>query len=198
MLTQQHFIIMGTPTALVSCALFLSLRLAQVFSLIRPRNAIPEVSRTDRELKEESLSKQGNVIERSLSDSTIPPKEICDLECLNGGNCEIITQSLDHNNAVPKVCVCPPGYGGLSCQIKTEMCFVYLNQDRYCRNAAPCVTRGGAHCQCDHAHDIGAFAGIECEYPATEYCTDDGSISWTAFCTNGGACDGYIRNLTEP
>jgi biopolymer transport protein ExbD len=145
----------------------------------------------------------------NVAAATTTSNEICDLECQNGGNCEIITQALDHNNVVPKICVCPPGYGGLTCQMTTSVCFVYLQQDRYCRNAAPCrssvttttTTRGqptSHYCYCNNAHTIGAFGGIECEYPATEYCTDDGSISWSAFCTNGGDCLGYVKNATEP
>jgi hypothetical protein len=186
---------MGKPAVSVLLSLvLLSMIPSKVSSLSRAKHDID--IRTNVGSKRTTSQYDDN---RYLSDTaTTPPDEICDLDCQNGGNCEIITQALDHNNVAPKICVCPPGYGGLSCQITTSVCFVYLNQDRYCRNAAPCVTRGGAHCNCDHAHDIGAFGGIECEYPATEYCTDDGSISWAAFCTNGGDCGGYVKNATEP
>ena len=136
---------------------------------------------------------------RFREDDSIPLDEICNLDCQNGGSCEIITMAINHHNVIPKICVCPPGYGGLSCQITTSICISYLNQNRYCRNAAPCVIHGGHNeCDCTAAHDISAFGGIECEYPATEYCTDDSSISRSSFCTNGGSCKGYSINSTQP
>ena len=32
------------------------------------------------------------------------------------------------------------------------------------------------------------FEGLYCEHEATSYCSDDGSVSRTSFCTNGGSC----------
>lgn len=32
------------------------------------------------------------------------------------------------------------------------------------------------------------FEGLYCEHEATTYCSDDGSVSRTSFCTNGGSC----------
>lgn len=188
-----------TAKTLASTSFFLTLSHSASASLLR-RGERSQLIRHDKlwEISSERNA-QNNNIRRIREDDTIPLDEICDLECQNGGSCEIITLAINHHNVIPKICVCPPGYGGLTCQITTSVCMSYLNQDRYCRNAAPCVIHQGHNeCDCTNAHDISAFGGIECDYPATEYCTDDSSISRSSFCTNGGSCNGYSTNSTQP
>mmetsp|Transcript_4746 Transcript_4746/g.6745 ORF Transcript_4746/g.6745 Transcript_4746/m.6745 type:complete len:314 (-) Transcript_4746:297-1238(-) len=143
----------------------------------------------------------------------------CDLNCQNGGKCEVLVQAAEHKNVMPKRCVCPLKYGGVLCDIETDLCFTSGDgEDQYCQNGAPCVlatasgkarmlsSSGDAAndnvnsgenritCDCTQAYGISAFAGLNCAFPATEYCTETASMSYTAFCTNGGACKGYIMN----
>lgn len=57
---------------------------------------------------------------------------------------------------------------------------------------------GGWECDCDQAFKRSAYAGAECEHPATEYCGEEGDAdgdveslvenSRHSFCTNGGGC----------
>jgi|Transcript_3636 hypothetical protein len=135
----------------------------------------------------------------------------CDLNCQNGGTCEELIEAEQHKNVMPKRCICPTGYGGVLCDIETDLCFTSGDgEDQYCQNGAPCVLAAASGkarllnsdadadnrimCDCTQAYGISAFAGMNCAFPATEYCTETASMSYTAFCTNGGACKGYIMN----
>jgi hypothetical protein len=135
--------------------------------------------------------------QRYLSDNNTTNGGACDLTCRNGGKCELLTFSHHHHHALPKRCMCAPGFGGLECEIETSVCFTAFEQDYYCQAGAPCLlSRDGQYdyCDCKQAFDLSAFAGLECDFSATEYCTDNGGLSYVAFCTNGGACETYVQD----
>jgi hypothetical protein len=134
--------------------------------------------------------------QRDLSDKNTT-NGACDLTCQNGGKCELLTFSHHHHHTMPKRCMCAPGFGGLECEIETSVCFTAFEQDYYCQAGAPCLlSRDGQYdyCDCKQAFDLSAFAGLECDFSATEYCTDNGSLSYVAFCTNDGACETYVQD----
>ena len=79
------------------------------------------------------------------------------------------------------------GYVGEHCQIPCS---------KQCRNGGKCVppsntdaTTQEETCACDKAVvDGNPYAGIHCEYGATQSCMTLGSESKHSFCTNGGEC----------
>eukprot|EP00980_Cylindrotheca_fusiformis_P006245 scaffold1336_cov158-Cylindrotheca_fusiformis.AAC.7 len=118
--------------------------------------------------------------------------------CSNGGTC-------DEENP-QKGCKCPAGWTGMSCEFQTneqsnsgeeefEAC-----GDLTCLNGGTCVTTivkdsqgvktAKQHCDCSSAYtDSDIFAGIQCEYKQTSFCSDPGDdISLANFCTNSGTC----------
>lgn len=120
-----------------------------------------------------------------------------DLDCQNGGYCEILTLA-KHHSTLPQRCICQPGFGGLECEIETSVCYNIYSEDRYCQAGAPCLVKDGRdYCDCTQGYDLSAFAGLECEFSATEYCTEDGSLSKVAFCVNGGDCEKYLSDQDE-
>jgi hypothetical protein len=149
----------------------------------------------------------------------IPSRNVleCTQNCQNGGTCIILANSSSgtgsttntnassstvfHNrNTLSQRCACPPGYGGLFCEYHfSAPCFVRFDTEFYCQAESPCVpSRAGGDnhdshfCDCRHANPKSAFAGLDCDYSATEYCTDGESVSRIAFCTNGGSCVTYM------
>lgn len=143
---------------------------------------------------------------RELADSTlhvIPPPNVleCTLTCQNGGSCQALHQALHHNNTVPQRCKCESGYAGLACEIESKPCFNMFGQDFFCQAGSPCVLSNDRnkyqYCDCHQAYSVSAFAGLDCDFSASEYCTDDKSISFIAFCTNGGQCKSYISDDTH-
>lgn len=143
---------------------------------------------------------------RELADSTlhvIPPPNVleCTLTCQNGGSCQALHQALHHNNTVPQRCKCQTGYAGLACEIESKPCFNMFGQDFFCQAGSPCLLSNDRnkyqYCDCHQAYSVSAFAGLDCDFSASEYCTDDKSISFIAFCTNGGQCKSYISDDTH-
>ena len=133
----------------------------------------------------------------------------CTQHCQNGGACVVhhstttvkttsaVASGVSRNSQksiLAQRCECPPGYGGLSCETQVTACFVRFETHFFCQAESPCLANkaGGAFCDCSQANSVSAFAGIDCNFSATEYCTDHGGISRVAFCTNGGACVRYI------
>lgn len=50
---------------------------------------------------------------------------------------------------------------------------------------------GNSICICNAFDLKAAYAGLQCEYEATEYCIIGGSYSLETFCTNGGTCQRF-------
>jgi hypothetical protein len=103
--------------------------------------------------------------------------------------------TMDRRNTLSQRWSCPPGYGGLSCEEPmSTACFIRFDTKFYCQAESPCAknTSGTGFCDCSQANPKSAFAGLDCDYSATEYCTDDASILLIACCTNGGNCVSYI------
>ena len=133
----------------------------------------------------------------------------CDLECKNGGKCEYIPGSLDiikHNaqtGILVQRCKCPPGFGGVGCEIPVERCVQDAKLDPEtgesiatftCElSGLPCdhLPDGSASCACHVADAVDAnFAGNACRRWNTEYCTGelDMNSETIYLCTNGGKC----------
>ena len=117
----------------------------------------------------------------------------CDLECSNGGYCALVAGTeqeigkMAQSGQLIEVCVCRPGFTGLTCESINEECVL---PDRICHNKVPCIRRpdtGDWGCDCSVADSISEFAGRMCRKPITEYCPGkfdpDSAFS---FCTNGG------------
>jgi EGF-like domain len=127
----------------------------------------------------------------------------CDLECSNGGYCTLLDGTeaeLAHkaqSGMLIEVCVCPPGYTGVTCENVVEECTL---PERTCHNKVPCrkITSSSSSsftgewsCDCSLAESISNFAGRMCRDPITEYCTGKFTHnSALSFCTNGGRCLG--------
>jgi hypothetical protein len=126
----------------------------------------------------------------------------CDLECTNGGYCTLIegsTVDLAREAQAGKlieICVCRPGFTGVSCEIAVEECEF---PEHKCHNGVSCTAqdtlmKNGTTeiswvCDCSVADSLSEFAGRMCRDPITEYCT--GAFDPHAarsFCTNGGRC----------
>jgi len=122
---------------------------------------------------------------------------LCDLQCLNGGTCTVLSVEDQALYNVPELCICSPAFSGITCELNNDMCFETDNgEDRHCLNGAKCVdgidSKGHTIkvCDCDQAFQKSTFAGVQCEHPATAYCTHDNitAITGNSFCTNGGTC----------
>jgi len=123
---------------------------------------------------------------------------ICDLECQNGGYCQLginepdQTHDLTHlfkNVEGYKTCVCPQGYGGSLCEIKKSDC-----GSHHCYHGGTCITREiegvtQFHCDCTSAHsDDKSYAGRFCQFEATSFCSKSEDQNGQLFCVNGGTC----------
>jgi hypothetical protein len=141
------------------------------------------------------------------------PHTECTLECHNHGVCrkgakdlsllktlgvnrmdglgETYSENFEH-------CVCPPGYVGLTCEHKMDVC---PGGNQVCMNGAQCIPETSIlgyaltfGCDCSKARDpLHKFSGASCEYVSSEFCTVDGTkplkgVGENAFCTNGGKC----------
>lgn len=137
----------------------------------------------------------------------------CTQHCQNGGTCVVLhsktmtsttsavpsrVHSSSQKSILKQRCKCPPGYGGLSCETPVTACFSRFETKFFCQADSPCLANkaGSAFCDCSQANSVSVFAGIDCDFSATEYCTDDGGISKLAFCTNGGTCVTYVDDDT--
>jgi len=129
----------------------------------------------------------------------------CALDCANGGLCVVGVRDpveAEHFHhawsqldiASHQRCLCPPGYGGPTCESSSEECG---EDGDLCYHGGSCVettiSSGGTrttdyHCDCTTAGDDDGnlFAGQFCQYVSSDICsaTDD-----NLFCVNGGTCD---------
>jgi len=110
--------------------------------------------------------------------------------CVNGGTC--------HPDHVLGECTCPSHWTGLRCEIPVEEATVdnsnVCSDDDdgvfVCQHGGRC---DGTGCNCEMAIEGGIrYDGINCEFPATAYCSDPNadsvSLSQVDFCVNGGKC----------
>jgi hypothetical protein len=137
----------------------------------------------------------------------------CTLECHNHGVCRkgakdltlLKTLGVNRLNGLGETysenfehCVCPPGYVGLTCEHKMDVC---PSGNQVCMNGAQCIPETSIMgytltfgCDCSKArHPDHKFAGASCEYVSNEFCTVDETkplkgVGEDAFCTNGGKC----------
>jgi len=91
-------------------------------------------------------------------------------------------------------CECDDGYDGEDCTMPFVTC---RDGSRKCYNGSECrrnrerdsVTgEHGYSCDCSKAYGVSSFAGIQCEYSATQECEIGVDNSAYKFCTNGGKC----------
>jgi len=103
------------------------------------------------------------------------------------------TQDFEH-------CQCPPGWVGLYCEAKMNVC---PGRSNVCLNGGGCVLSDSDpsnpfnyECDCSKADENdGRYAGKYCQYRATSFCTVDGRKSKNdAFCTNDGVCRDYVKH----
>ncbi|KAL7567795.1 hypothetical protein ACA910_000547 [Epithemia clementina (nom. ined.)] len=101
-------------------------------------------------------------------------------------------------------CVCEPGWSGLNCDVKMDIC---PGRSMICLHGSTCILSnitGEFECDCNTANEGGLkYAGKYCQYHSTAYCTPDGlkpkTRSSDAFCTNNGKCRDYVpRNGLHP
>lgn len=142
------------------------------------------------------------------------PNVSCDLNCQNGGNCQLGLQTLEHageytKNAsiVEPHCQCTSGFSGDLCEIDANdaeesrsssisslppaECGPYQ-----CMHGGTCVQQPIAgtnlmafHCDCTTAigdDGITKYAGRFCQAPSTQHCSND--HNGYQFCVNGGTC----------
>jgi hypothetical protein len=98
-------------------------------------------------------------------------------------------------------CKCEPDYAGNDCSLRVEFCPESVDpadSASTCLNGGRCVakeivgTNGPMdvwRCDCTTATGAAAaFAGTQCEFPATTSCLTGGATSDYSFCVNGGEC----------
>ena len=125
-------------------------------------------------------------------------KASCPQQCQPFGTC------------VDGECKCNDGFTGIDCSIPYETC---PDEKRTCYNGATCTRlnvefakneriaeerNGGSAYECNCQKAFGqsnnAYAGLECEHPASQVCEDEVAVSEYAFCTNMGKCKKIVRN----
>ncbi|XP_049806323.1 protein crumbs [Schistocerca nitens] len=107
---------------------------------------------------------------RAISGTSCTELDLCDSSqfCKNGGTCFISDK---------RVCVCPPGFTGQSCQTVIDTCWPGT-----CQNGGTCIEQpNGYTCRCPEG-----YSGYNCE---------DYDICKLTVCYNGGTC--YARNKRE-
>ena len=153
-----------------------------------------------------------------------PPDEIhettCTLDCNGRGTCRDGIKETPSGDTVGHAdhliddaamssenfehCVCEPGWTGLQCEVKAEKCD---GGEYHCFHGSECYKAGDEQkCDCSTANsaELGTstFAGDQCEHPATEICTEEGSGSDTnpsevgvglSFCVNYGTCKAKVK-----
>lgn len=135
----------------------------------------------------------------------------CTLKCLNGAQCakgfRLATNvekqynfSFDPNHQSGyQHCVCPENYFGTTCEHRAITCGVSAS---FCFHNSQCVsatpppgssssnTQQQKVCDCSTAHnETHSFAGLGCQFKATEFCTKKVGVNGHQFCTNHGKCN---------
>mmetsp|Transcript_11571 Transcript_11571/g.23730 ORF Transcript_11571/g.23730 Transcript_11571/m.23730 type:complete len:437 (-) Transcript_11571:263-1573(-) len=124
-----------------------------------------------------------------------PKGKDCLINCENGGICEFVAEELRdlryiaQSGGLIQRCRCPPGWGGVSCEIPTENCVLSTKTCEISKR--PCDKVGNQWtCHCHIAANVDSnFAAAVCKRGYTEYCSDyydpEGPLY---FCANGGKC----------
>lgn len=134
---------------------------------------------------------------QSYEDSSLlaPKGKDCLIECENGGICEFVSEEIkdlrhiSQSGGLIQRCRCPPGWGGITCEIPTETCDLRTKTCEF--SGRPCDKVGNQWtCHCNIAENIDRnFAAPVCRRGITEYCSDyydpEGLLY---FCANGGKC----------
>jgi Notch-like protein len=114
------------------------------------------------------------------------PTTSCDLNCQNGGSCQLgIGGDTDDNKGDFNYCLCPPQSHGNLCENDLGTpCGINT-----CYHGSECVrgaNDGGLYCDCSTAVNVPGkhYAGPFCQYEATNYCGDTQDY----FCVNSGSC----------
>lgn len=127
------------------------------------------------------------------------PQSVCAPDCGAFGTCLPCDDS-----CVGERCQCDIGYTGEDCSTPIDDCPSSVDLDGsvpWCLNGGKCVARevfegdgfGPAtqvwRCDCTTATGTAAaYAGTQCEFPATQSCVAGTQKSDYAFCVNGGDC----------
>eukprot|EP00527_Entomoneis_sp_CCMP2396_P001959 CAMPEP_0198139342 /NCGR_PEP_ID=MMETSP1443-20131203/2671_1 /TAXON_ID=186043 /ORGANISM="Entomoneis sp., Strain CCMP2396" /LENGTH=368 /DNA_ID=CAMNT_0043801451 /DNA_START=176 /DNA_END=1282 /DNA_ORIENTATION=- len=141
----------------------------------------------------------------AVTPNNVSPKgKDCLFQCENGGLCEFVSEDVQQLRHIAQAggliqrCRCPPGWGGVVCEIPIETCNL---QTRMCDvSGRPCDKVGNQwSCHCNVADKkVGNFASTVCRRGYTEYCSDyydpDGPLY---FCTNGGKCNSDYLSARE-
>jgi hypothetical protein len=108
-------------------------------------------------------------------------------------------------------CACVYGYSGNDCSLQYETCTEPITTSpdsaQQCFNGGTCENyridntdndnedlQYGTRCNCQSLpNDAIAYAGHQCEYPATQTCVRNANHSTYAFCVNGGTCKKLIN-----
>ena len=67
-----------------------------------------------------------------------------------------------------------------------------------CHHRSKCFTGGGGKvvvCDCSTASHLEAYDGYQCEFSATQFCSNDLTVRQYSFCTNRGEC---LRSNVTP
>mmetsp|Transcript_22246 Transcript_22246/g.42239 ORF Transcript_22246/g.42239 Transcript_22246/m.42239 type:complete len:326 (-) Transcript_22246:185-1162(-) len=126
----------------------------------------------------------------------------CPPDCGPFGTC---TPCKETDSCSGERCQCDDNHAGDDCSLEIQYCPDSVNAEgtaETCLNGGRCVEKeifedqsgvGPAtvvwRCDCTYATgDAAAFAGAQCEFPATQSCLVGGAESSYSFCVNGGDC----------
>lgn len=155
----------------------------------------------------------GPICEFKDSPSPPPTFEECKLQCANGGQCRKGAKDMSFlDNFGPELeqfnishskdfehCVCPPGWTGLTCDHKIEICGA---NEFACFHGSTCTKQGEDEdhsCNCESGFSaFEKLAGKFCEHKSTTICTRNGRIGLShqnfAFCVNDGTCKEIVED----
>mmetsp|Transcript_15069 Transcript_15069/g.32917 ORF Transcript_15069/g.32917 Transcript_15069/m.32917 type:complete len:482 (+) Transcript_15069:172-1617(+) len=133
-----------------------------------------------------------------------PKGKDCVIDCENGGLCEFVSDSLRElrhifqSGGLIQRCRCPPGWGGVACEIPTENCIL---RTKTCELSGRSCDKVGNQwtCHCNIADQVdNNLAAAVCRRGYTEYCSDyydpEGPLY---YCTNGGKCNSDFLSAEE-
>ena len=131
--------------------------------------------------------------------------QVCDLDCENGGKCEIAPPDPLHELGFPR-CDCPAGYLGDLCEesgpeitgeVETPACDLICENGGKCELAPPddANPEGFQYCICPSG-----YKGDLCDQGGTESPPDttNGETNCDLGCQNGGECQLLNPNPTNP
>lgn len=119
----------------------------------------------------------------------------CDIECRNGGHCRYIPgeiadwKAYAQSKILIQICDCPPGYGGVGCEIPVETCLLDSLTCELSQKPCDVLPDGTYTCACHVADNVDAgIAGQACRTWNTEYCAGqyDETADEVYLCTNSG------------